>query len=142
FERSLPIELRLREPAIEKRMLRFASVGRRPAPWRHGAGGKRLRLVGNDELRHKAFPRGEPLARRAGAIGTVEAEGPRFDFGEVRLAVGAGVPRAEDVLLPAVFRGGGIGRGRGPFAAGGAARLGSLVRQKAPDPVGVAIRCV
>src|SRR5690606_10748682 len=42
----------------------------------------------------------EAVARGAGTVGAVEAEGPRFEFLKALAAIGAGIKRAEQPLGP------------------------------------------
>ena len=74
--------------------------GRGALPGRDRPGVQRERRIGDHQVRVEGHAGAEALARRAGAVGTVEAEGPRLELFVADLAVGAGIERAEELVVP------------------------------------------
>jgi len=59
--------------------------------------------VGDHKVLVEIHPGSEAAAIGAGAVGTVEREGLRLEFGKADATPGAGIPPAEDLLLTARF---------------------------------------
>ncbi len=78
-----------------------ARFGRRGIlPPRHRPVGQRQAVVGHHQLGVELLASAQPLARRAGAVRTVETERARFELFEADLAVRTGVQRAVKLLVP------------------------------------------
>ena len=87
-------------PGLQQLAILPQGRGRGALPGRDRPAFQRERRIGDDEIRVEGHAGAKALARRAGAVGTVEAEGPRFEFFVADLAVGAGVERAEKLVAP------------------------------------------
>ena len=84
--------------------------------------------VGDDQFLVEVHPGAQPPAVRAGPIGAVEGEHPGGEFRDADAAVRAGIPFAEEDLLPA-------GQGDADEAFGKPGRRLQGIAEALPDPL-------